>query len=285
MAKLSQLILTDCKYPYFNIILTVLLIFTGNISLNGINSLTDIIFIENLPIRPDSTYVIVLDPGHGGKDKGTSYKNIYEKDITLSIVKKIKKKIKQKKSNIDILLTRDEDVFVPIYERIRIANRSRSDLFVSIHINSYQKDKHVNGNEVYIMGLTDSEENLQVAMRENASVLLEGEYQNNYDWYDPSSTEAYIFLSAYQNLFLNQSVALARKVTETLNGGLLFKNRGVKQAGFVILKYATMPSILVEIGYITNSKDREKMVSPEKQEEIAESISNAILDYISATDL
>ncbi len=280
MAKLRYLILSNIKLSFFNVSLTLLIFFVIDTNINGNNTCNDIISTGNIFIHPDSVYTIVIDPGHGGKDRGTSFGNVSEKDITLAISKKIKERIEKNSNNVKILLTREEDEFVPLYERIRKANRARADIFLSIHCNSYPHDRKINGNEVYIMGLTDSEYNLDIAMRENASVLLEGDYEDNYDWFDPNSIEAHIFLSAFQNLFLDQSVSLANKISKNLNKDANIKSRGVKQAGFVLLKYATMPSILIETGFISNSKDRHNLELPENQNKIAESIANSIIDYL-----
>ena len=280
MAKLRYLILSNVKLSFFNVSLTLLILFVTNTNINGNKPGSNIILSENIYIHPDSIYTIVIDPGHGGKDRGTSYAGVSEKDITLAISKKIKAEIEENSDNIIVLLTRDEDIFVPLYERIRVANRARADIFLSIHCNSYPKNRQINGNEVYIIGLTDSEYNLDVAMRENASVLLEGDYENNYDWFDPNAIEAHIFLSAFQNLFLDQSIAIANKISENLDRDANIKTRGVKQSGFVLLKYATMPSILIETGFLSNYNDRNNLKSVEGQNKIAETIANSIIDYL-----
>jgi N-acetylmuramoyl-L-alanine amidase len=285
MTKLRYLILSNIKLSFFNVNLTLLILFIVNTNINGKNPGNNIIYSENINIHPDSVFTIVIDAGHGGKDKGTSYGNVYEKDITLAIAKKIKTDIEENANNIKVILTREKDSFIPLYKRVRIANRARADIFISIHCNSYTKNRNINGSEIYVMGLTDSGYNLDVAMRENTSVLLEGNYENNYDWFDPNSIEAHIFLSAFQNLFLDQSVALANKLSENLNKATGVKIRGVKQAGFVILKYATMPSILIETGFISNYNDRQNLKSEKGQYNISKSISESLIDYLNGLKL
>ncbi len=280
MTKLRYLIISNINLFFFNISLTLLIFFLCSTNINGNNTSIDIISCENIFIHPDSVYTIVIDPGHGGKDRGTSYGGIFEKDITLALSKKIKAIIEDKANNIKVILTRNGDVFVPLFERIRMANRKRADIFISIHCNSYPENSNISGNEVYILGLTDSGDNLDVAMRENASVLLEGDYESNYEWVDPGSIEAHIFLSAFQNLFLKQSVSLANRISKNMENLVFVKSRGVKQAGFVILKYATMPGILIETGFISNQKDRLKLSSVKGQNKIAESIANSIMAYL-----
>ncbi len=285
MAKLSDLILSNIKLSYFNIFLTLLILFVTNTNINANKPGNNIIRTGNNYIHPDSTYMIIIDPGHGGKDKGTSYGKVYEKDITLALAKKIKHAIEVNSSKARVLLTRDDDSFIPLYERIRMANRRGADIFISIHCNSYAANNEIHGNEIYVLGLTESGYNLDVAMRENASVLLERDYKNNYDWFDPNSIEAHIFLSAFQNMFLAQSLALANNISNNLNQKSGIKTRGVKQAGFVLLKYATMPSILIETGFISNYNDRKTLQSEEGQNKIAESIAEAVSEYIKRLQL
>ena len=278
MTKVNRLTITKILIIIFNIYLTSIGLLSANSSINDNNSETNILqskFLSN----SDSSKIIVIDPGHGGKDNGTSFHKIKEKNITLDIAKSLKKEIEKLVPNSIVILTRETDVFVPLYERIRQANYIKADLFISIHCNSFHKDINVNGTEVYTLGLTDSEENLEVAMRENASVLLEGEYKNNYEWYNPNSIEAYIFLSAFQNLFMDKSVILANKMSKSLSKSTKLHDRGVKQSGFVLLKHATMPSLLVETGFLSNENDRQKLTSASGKQQIAKGITKSIIDY------
>lgn len=278
MTKLNRLTITKILIIIFNISLTSILLLSANSSINDNNPQTNILLSQFL-YNSDSTKIIVIDPGHGGKDNGTSYNKIKEKNITLDIAKSLKKEIEKRIPNSKVLLTRETDKFVPLYERIRQANYIKADLFISIHCNSFHKDKNVNGTEVYTLGLTDSKENLEVALRENASVLLEGEYENNYEWYNPNSIEAYIFLSAFQNLFMDKSVILANKMSKSLSKSTNLHDRGVKQSGFVLLKHATMPSLLVETGFLSNSNDRQKLISVSGRNQISRGITKSIIDY------
>lgn len=220
--------------------------------------------------------VIVIDAGHGGKDNGTSYGKIKEKNITLEISRKIKNILKQINPQMQVVLTRDSDVFIPLHKRIEKAHEVNAKLFISIHCNSYINDSSVNGTEVYTLGTTDSDDNLEVAYRENASVLLENDYDDNYEWHDPSSIEAYIFLATVQNVYIDSSIKIAKKIGENINKLAKLKNRGIKQSGFVILKQTAMPSILIETGFLSNKRDRQRLISEKGQSKIAESIAYAI---------
>jgi len=283
MTKLAITGLNTTHKVFFNIFLTILILNTFT-SLSNANILACDInsgdyFSQGMA---DTSILVVIDPGHGGKDAGTYAGTLKEKDITLSIAKKLKSILESDPYNVEVVLTREGDNFVPLFKRIRMANRLKADIFISIHCNSYPANKNINGVEVYTLGPTDSEENLDIALRENASVLLEGDYENNYDWYDPNSIEAYIFLSAYQNLFMHQSMDIASKITKYVSAENGMRNRGVKQSGFVILKYATMPSVLIEAGFVSNSGDRKMLGNPSGQYAIAKGIAAALKEYLEA---
>ncbi len=239
------------------------------------SNITDLFFFDN---KNDSTFVIVIDPGHGGKDNGTSHASINEKEITLQISKYVEQTIEANQSNIEVKLTRGEDVFVALNDRIEFSRRQDADLFISIHCNSYS-DERVNGTEVYSLGIGEGE-HLAVAERENNSVLWEDDFESKYDWIDPNSIEAHIFLSAFQSVHFSQSIDLANRVNASISQNSGTRNRGVKQAGFVILKNSTSPSILVEVGYLSNKSDRKKMTTSEGQKQIAQGISDAILNFV-----
>ena len=225
---------------------------------------------------------IVLDAGHGGKDPGAQSKGYQEKDVTLALVKKVGSKIKEAYPNINIIYTRDNDVFIELWQRAAIANKNHADLFISIHCNA-SKSTAAFGTETYVMGLHKSKANLEVAKLENASILYEDNYQANYDGYDPNSPESNILFTLMQNAFLDQSLTFASDVESNFTADNR-TSRGVKQAGFLVLYRTSTPSVLIESGFITNDSDRSMLVSEEGQEKIATSIFDAFKNYKKAIE-
>ena len=165
-------------------------------------------------------------------------------------------------------MTRDKDVFVPLHQRAAIANRNDADLFISIHCNSFRGVAY--GSETYVLGPHRMADNLEVAKRENASILLEADYEKNYD-YDPNSAEGHIIMSMYQNAYQEQSLLLADRIERNGQQAGKLRSRGVKQAGFLVLRETAMPSVLVETGYLTHAKDERILVSTSGQNSIANS--------------
>jgi len=223
---------------------------------------------------------IVLDAGHGGKDAGCSGKTSKEKHVALNVVLKLGQAIKRQFPSINVIYTRKTDVFIPLYKRAAIANKNDADLFISIHCNAFGHKAHlVHGSETYVMGLHTAEHNLDVARRENESILLEDDYQKNYQGFDPNSDEGHIFLSMFQNAFLDKSIQFAEKVEAKIKVKAQRKSRGVKQAGFVVLKETTMPSVLIETGYLTNAKEEAFLATNAGQNKMANAIFEAFIDY------
>ena len=223
------------------------------------------------------TKTIVIDAGHGGHDHGCMYGGANEKDITLSVSLLFGKMIQDSFPDYKIIFTRNNDSFVELYERANIANRNNADLFISIHVNA-SPSISAYGTETYAMGLHKTAGNLSVAKRENASVLMEKDYQQNYDGFDPNSPEGHIIFSLYQNQFLSQSLSLASIVENKFKSKERY-GRGVKQAGFLVLWKTTMPSILIETGYLSNAIERKYLVSNDGQLKTAESIYEAFKSY------
>ena len=221
---------------------------------------------------------IVIDAGHGGKDHGCSGTHSKEKFIVLDIAKKLGKLIRSYHPEIEVIYTRDTDVFIPLDTRIGIANKNQADLFISIHANYISKD-YVRGTETYVMGLHRAEENLAVAKRENSSILHESDYENTYGGYDPKSSEAHILFSMYQNGYLDKSINFATKVENSFAARTILKSRGVKQAGFLVLRKATMPSALIETGFLSSQEDETYLLSQKGQDEVANAILRAITEY------
>ncbi len=228
---------------------------------------------------PYSLSTVVIDAGHGGKDPGCLGSQVKEKDIALKIALSLGNKIKTAFPSINVIYTRDKDVFIPLHERAKLANRVGADLFISIHCNYIGKRNKATGTETYIMGLHRADDNLAVAKRENAAILMEDDYTANYDGYDPESNEGHIILSMYQNAHLEQSAALAYAIEEKLTHQVKRKSRGVKQAGFLVLRNTAMPSVLIETGFLSTDDDETFLASASGQALVAEGIFQAFAAY------
>ena len=219
---------------------------------------------------------IVIDAGHGGHDNGTSGSRHKEKTLALEYALLVGKKIEAQMPGVNIIYTRTNDTFIPLKERAQIANRNNADLFISIHCNGGSKT--ASGTETFVLGLHRNEDNLKVAMRENTSILLEDDYTHHYGNFDPTSPEAYILFNLFQSANLNQSLDIASLVEKQFsNEGR--RSRGVKQAGFLVLRETTMPSILVETGFLTNRNDEIYLASTNGKEKVAQSIFEAVKEY------
>ncbi|MEG0795888.1 MAG: N-acetylmuramoyl-L-alanine amidase [Odoribacter sp.] len=221
---------------------------------------------------------ICIDPGHGGKDPGACGLKSYEKDIVLNLSLKVGQLIKDEYPEIKVVYTRDKDVFIDLDKRGRLANTNNADLFVSIHINS-NDSRTPHGLETYVLGLHRSKENLQVAMKENSVIKYEKDYSVKYAGFDPSRAESYIIFSLMQNLYLEKSLRLAAFVQEEMVGKTKRTDRGVRQAGYLVLKDAAMPAILVEAGFISNPEEERYLNTESAQDKIAHSIFQAISKY------
>lgn len=264
------------KYTYFKVLLAVLFMFTYN----------------NVTAQSKSNYklrTVVIDPGHGGKDSGTSRYNrklrrrIKEKDLVLEIGLKLGKLISETFKDVKVIYTRKKDVYVPLSERNKIANDSSADLFISIHIDAIGlKPTKINGVSTWILGLHADKKNHEVAMRENAVVTLEEDYLNKYG--DPRSPETYIMLDVLNNKNRNFSLKMAESVQKQMGTHTSFKNHGVRQAGFMVLWGATMPSVLVELGFINNPKDFNYLIKKRNRNKMAIAIFEAFVDYKSLVE-
>lgn len=221
---------------------------------------------------------VVIDAGHGGKDPGAIGRKVQEKTITLSIALKLGAMIKQNYPDIKVIYTRDRDVFVELRERADIANRNKADLFISIHCNANKSRIH-HGAETYVMGLHKTEANLSIAKMENSSILMEQDYETNYEGFDPNSDESYITLTLFQNVFLEQSTQLASIIQEHLASRQNLEDRGVRQAGFMVLYKTTMPSVLIETGFLSNPEEEKFLASAKGQNQIVESVFNAFKKF------
>jgi len=235
---------------------------------------------NNLQDKPDFRIkTIVIDAGHGGEDGATRGAIAREKDVALQVALKLGQKIESEMKDVRVIYTRKTDVFVKLYERIAVANDNNADLFISIHCNSMPKragNERVSGTETFVSGFHRLGEQ-DVAMRENASMLLEDNYEQNYD-FDPNDPESYIIFSLMKNQYRDQSIKLATLVQDhyTTSGRI---NRGVKEQGLAVLARAGMPAILTEIGFLSNPAEERYMVSAAGQAEIVENLTNAIKAY------
>ena len=222
-------------------------------------------------------FKVVLDAGHGGKDFGACYSGHVEKKIALAVVLKVGKLL-EKNPNIDVVYTRKTDVFVELDERASIANREDATIFVSIHCNA-NKSSAGEGFETYVMGVARNKSNLEVAKLENDVVTLEKDYKQTYEGYDPKSPESTIGIMMQQEEYIENSISLAGKVQDNFSGNKDRKNRGVRAAGFLVLRKIAMPRILIEMGFISNGKEGNFLDSEDGQDEIASDIAAAIAGY------
>ena len=228
---------------------------------------------------------VVIDPGHGGAKPGAQGSRSWEKDITLSVAKKFGKLIEDNYPDVKVIYTRTTDVDISLAERAHIANRNKADLFISVHANSHPTSSPT-GVETFVMGLSESRANLEVAKKENADILLEADYKNNSDYsgFDPNAPETYVMLTMFQNAFIDKSLNLAQAIQNQYRQNLRTINRGVKQAELYVLYKTTCPSVLTEIGFISNPTEESFMLSDEGQAKIAVCLFNAFMNYKSAEE-
>lgn len=224
-------------------------------------------------------FVVVIDPGHGGNDPGAVGRKGKEKNINLNVATKLGKLIERNCNDTKIVYTRKSDVFVPLHKRADIANSAKANLFISIHTNAVaRKNSHVRGTETYTLGLHRTEDNLEVAKKENSVILIEDDYKQRYAGFNPNSSESYIIFEFMQDKNMEQSVNFATLIQKQ------FKDcnrvdKGVHQAGFLVLRETSMPSVLVELGYISNPSEETYLLSDKGTSELAKAIFNAFLSY------
>lgn len=239
-------------------------------------SLVTVLFCGTVYSQTKDKFKVTLDAGHGDHDYGAVYHGHIEKNIALAVVLKVGKLL-EKNSNIDVVYTRKTDQFIDLVERANIANRADANIFVSIHCNA-NPNNAADGCETYVMGMSKNASNLEAAKRENSVITLEKDYKQKYEGYDPKSPESLIGMTIMQEEYLDNSIALAGKVqAQFMQVGK--KSRGVKQAPYMVLHKAYMPRVLIEMGFISNQAEGAKLDSEEGQQEIAESIANAIISY------
>lgn len=228
---------------------------------------------------------VVIDPGHGGNKPGARGKHIDEKDLVLAVAKKVGKLITDNYEDVKVIYTRTTDVDIDLSERAHIANRAKADLFISIHANSHPTSNPT-GVETFVAGLSQSKANMEIAKKENADILLEHDYKNNADYqgFDPNSPESYVLFAMYQNAYRDKSLTFAQNIQTQYKNRIVTIDRGVKQAEFMVLYKTTMPSVLTEIGFISNPKEEAYMMSENGQNTIAQCIVKAFAIYKAAEE-
>lgn len=226
-----------------------------------------------------TNFTVVIDAGHGGHDPGAIGRRGKEKNINLSVALKLGRLIKQNCPDTRVVYTREKDVFVPLHRRAEIANEVKANLFISIHTNSLaSRSSKVSGTETYTLGLHRTQENLEVAQKENAVILIEDDYKQRYAGFNPNSAESYIIFEFLQDKNMAQSVKFATAVQRGFRNANRI-DKGVHQAGFLVLRATSMPSVLIELGYITNPTEEAFLLSEQGSSTLAQSIYRAFLNY------
>jgi N-acetylmuramoyl-L-alanine amidase len=226
--------------------------------------------------------VIVIDAGHGGHDDGTHGRLLKEKDVALKIALKLGSYIEKNFPDVKVIYTRKDDTYIALDERAEIANKNKADLFICIHANANPNTRAF-GTETFVMGLHKDESNLSIAQRENSVILMDENYQERYEGFD-NSPESYILFTLTQSAFQESSLNFASKVESQFRSRVGRTSRGVKQAGFVVLWRTTMPSVLIETGFLTNSTEEKFLAGEQGQDLIASGIYRAFKEYKSDVD-
>lgn len=248
--------------------------------MNKVLSLLFLLFIANVTYAIGSRFVVVIDAGHGGKDTGATRGGYKEKDINLGVVLALGQLIERNHKDVKVVYTRKSDVFVDLDKRADIANKAKANLFISVHTNSTAaKSTSVSGADTYILGLARSEENLQVAKRENSVILLEDNYKTKYEGFDPNSPESYIIFEFMTNTFMEQSLQFASFVQSDFRSVAKRVDRGVRQAGFLVLRKTSAPSVLIELGFINNQSEAQFLSTKSGQQSMARAIYSGFRKY------
>jgi len=222
--------------------------------------------------------VIVIDPGHGGRDPGTMGKTLKEKDVALKISLKVGQYIEKNIPGVKVIYTRKDDRYIDLADRPILANTEKADLFICIHANAVP-GTNAYGTETYVMGMNRTEGNMEVAQRENAVMLLDENYKERYEGFDPNSPESYILFSLTQSAYQESSLKLAQKIESQFKNKTGRYSRGVRQATFWVLWKTAMPSVLIEVGFLTNAQEEAYLGSAKGQDEIASGIYRAFKEY------
>lgn len=224
-------------------------------------------------------FIVVIDPGHGGNDPGAIGTRGKEKNINLNVARKLGRLIEDNCNDTKVVYTRKSDIFVPLHRRAEIANNAKANLFISIHTNAVaKKNSYVKGTETYTLGLHRTEENLEVAKKENSVILIEDDYKQRYAGFNPNSSESYIIFEFMQDKNMSQSVNFATLIQQNFKSYNRI-DKGVHQAGFLVLRETSMPSVLVELGYISNPSEETYLLSDKGTTDLANAIYRAFINY------
>ena len=224
-------------------------------------------------------FTLVIDPGHGGHDAGARGVMSKEKDVNLTVALRFGKYVEQNMPEVRVIYTRTQDKFVPLHERANIANRANADLFISVHTNALPAGKVARGFETYTLGMHRAKDNLDVAMRENSVISMEKGFEQVYEGFDPKSSESYIIFEFIQGKNMERSVDLARMIQRSVCEGAGRPNKGVHQAGFLVLRETSMPGCLIELGFITTPDEEQLLNDKNKVDDIAKGIYEAFSNY------
>ena len=238
-----------------------------------------LVMFVSVSLASNGRFTLVIDPGHGGHDAGAIGAISKEKDINLNIALAFGRYVEQNMPDVNVIYTRKTDVFIPLHQRADIANKAKADLFISVHTNSVGSGRYVKGFQVYTLGMHRAKDNLDVAMRENGVISMEKGYQQTYQGFDPNSSESYIMFEFMQNANMERSVELARMIQNSVCSSAGRVDKGVHQAGFLVLRESYMPSCLIELGFITAADEEEFLNSPAGIDAMAKGIYNAFVQY------
>lgn len=248
-----------------------------------------VLLASSMPKKKDSDAVtrVVIDAGHGGKDPGnlgTGRYKVTEKTIALNVALKVGNYIKEAYPDVEVMYTRSDDTFIPLHERTKFANSKGADIFISIHCDAFTREA-ARGAGSFVMGPAKTEANLRAAQKENAAILLEKDREENYEGFDPNSPEGLIELSLRQNAHIHQSLKFAKQVQDQMRTRVGREDRGVKQAPFWVISFTTMPSVLIELGFLTNKEDEDFLNSTTGQDYVASAVYRAFKDYKTEMDV
>ncbi len=268
--EFSQKMVTFAHYLFMGIIRLYILFFVCCLGC----------FLPHSSLRAENkNFTVVIDPGHGGRDPGAIGRRGKEKNINLNVALKLGKLIQANCKDVRIVYTRQKDSFVPLDRRAQIANNAHADLFISIHTNSVARGRTVRGTETYTLGLHRTDDNLEVAKKENAVILIEEDYNQRYAGFNPNSAESYIIFEFLQDKNMERSVQLATFIQRQFKTTAKRIDKGVHQAGFLVLRETSMPGVLVELGYISTADEERYLLSESGTDALARSIYQAFVKY------
>ena len=243
-----------------------------------------LVFTLAVALAAKKGFTLVIDAGHGGHDAGALGTFSKEKNINLNVALAFGRLVESNCPGVKVIYTRKTDVFIPLHQRADIANRNKADLFISIHTNALPKGAKATGLETYTLGMHRASDNFDVAKRENSVILIEKDYKQHYEGFDPSSSESYIMFEFLQDKNMAQSVELAKMVQKRTCAAAARPNKGVKQAGFLVLRETSMPSCLIELGFISTPSEEQFLNSDEGIANMGSGIYQAFCDYLAKYD-